>query len=205
VRRSSDSYGQSDGWDWRPFFPDAHEPVGAIAQQVAGQLGVRFQEIPCDQELLKRLREAKKNRVPAILMTDAWSLFLARYGEIMREYDDLNLLNCAVLMPWNEKDTETAAGRRKLEERLKEVCPQKASTPPPGHVWDGIRSIEDLRTRTATTLDELRMRLLQLMLNEAGEGDVRKVENSGVSTAAAAEGIPLERQPQLQNTPGGRA
>jgi FxsC-like protein len=204
VRQSSDSYGQNDGWDWRPFLPDAKESVGAMAQQVAGQLGVRFQEIPCDQELPNRLREAKKHHVPAILLTDVWSLCLPRYAGVMTEYDDLNLSNCAVLMPWNEKDNETVAGRDKLRRRLIATCPQKSSAPPPSHVWDGIRSMEDLRSRTAAMLDELRMRLLHLMLSAAGDGDVRKVENAALATTAAVDGIPLNRQPQLQTTPGGQ-
>lgn len=204
VRQSSDSYGQSDGWDWRPFYPVAAESVGALTQQIAGQLGVRFQELPCDHDLPKRLAEAKKNRVPVILVTDAWSVLLTQYGKIMSEYDDLNLLNCAVLVPWNDSDQETAQQKGKLRNRLKAVCPQKLLTPPPGHLWEGIQSMDELRTKTAATLDELRMRLLQLMLSEAGEGDVRKAENSAVSATAAAQGIPLDRQPHLQNTNGGQ-
>ena len=173
-----------------------------MTQQIAGQLGVRFQELPCDRDLPKRLAEAKKNRVPVILVTDAWSVCLAQYARIMSEYDDLNLLNCAVLVPWND-DQETAQQKGKLRSRLMAVCPQKLLTPPPGHLWDGIQSMDELRVKTAATLDELRMRLLQLMLSEAGEGDVRKAENSAVAATAAAQGIPLDRQPHLQNTSGG--
>jgi hypothetical protein len=120
----------------------------------------------------------------------------------MKQYDDLNLLNCGLMMPWNANDIETARGSGLLRMQLRIVFPQKSSIPPPGHVWGGISSMDDLRVRTAATLDELRMRLLQMLLSEVGDGDVRKAENAVVSTAAAAQGIMVDRQPQLQNTAG---
>lgn len=38
------------GWHWRPY-PEPEPKVGAIAQQITGQIGVQYEEIPCDIEL----------------------------------------------------------------------------------------------------------------------------------------------------------
>ena len=204
LRTALDFYGTTDGWDWKPFHPFVQETVGAMAQTVAGELGMRFQQLTCDDKLSDALREAKRNHVPTLIMTDAWTLFVPKYANAMKEYDDLNLANCAVLMPWNNEDSETVASHVRLRELLFSVCPQKASSPPPAHLWDSITTMNELRARTKTTLEELRLRLMQLLLTQTGVTSIRKVENPILSASAAQEGVPIEGQPQLQNVPGSK-
>ncbi len=210
IRAAQDYYGDEDGWDWKPYLPEDPEPVGALAQQVAGQMGLRFQELACDETLPDRLREAKKNFVPIVMIADAWSAQLPAYRDLLAEYDDLNLTNCAVLVPWNENDAETAAQRDHLRKALRKACPQKTALPPPNHLWESITSAPDLRSRTVAVLDDVRMRLMQLLLAQAGEGDVRRVDDAGLRDAATQEGISTGSQPHVQNTQaaaaaGGRA
>ena len=203
-RKSLDFYGPSDGWEWRPFHPSIQETVGAMAQTIAGELGMRFQQIPCDDKLADALREAKRNHVPTLIVTDAWTLFVSPYAKAMSEYDDLNLSNCAVLMPWNNDDSETAAAQQQLRQLLFAVCPQKASSPPPAHLWDSITSMSDLRGRAKAALEELRLRLMQMLLTQTGATAIRKVENQLLSASAAQNGIPIEGQPTLQNVVGSK-
>lgn len=205
VRQSLGGYDLDDSWGWRPYYPDCSEAIGAMALQIAGKLSVRFQELPCDRELLSKLREAKRNQVPVVMITDPWALFLPGYAEVLSEYDDLNLANCAVLLPWNENDLETAESRQELQQQLRTICPQKAYDPPPAHHWDSIKSIDDLRNRTTATLDELRLRLLQMILNEDTAQAVRKVQSAELASSASAQGIAIEGQPHLQNVSGARS
>lgn len=203
MRQSVDAYGNDDGWDWRPYHPASLETIGALAQQVAGQLGLRFQELPCDAGLAHRLLEAKAKRVPIVLMTDAWTSRIPAFQGLLREYDDLNLSNCAMLVPWNESDAETVQCKVDLQKSLRAACPQKTLTPPPNHYWESITSCEELRNRTIAALEEVRMRLMQIILNEAGEGDVRRAQSDELASLASEQGISLQAQPHLQNNATG--
>lgn len=203
LRQTLDSYGDTDGWGWRPYHPDP-EPVGALAQQIAGQMGLRFQELECTPDLPERLREAKKNHVPTVLIADAWSACLSKFRNVLSEYDDLNLANCAVLVPWNENDTETITNREKLRQHLRNACPQKFTSPPPNHLWDSVFSPADLRAKTTAALENVRMRVLELLMSgRGGRQEVRKAEDRSLAEAAP---VALDTAPQVQNVhPSGTA
>lgn len=195
VRADVSAWGATDGWDWRPFHPQSPESVGATAQRAAGDRNLRFVQLECNGRLMDRLREAKRARAPVVIFADPWSARLTAYRNLLSDYDDLNLMNCAVLVPWNRDDPETAADEAGLLANLRRVCMQKISQRYAGHYWN-IASNDDFRARALTVLDEITLR----MLEAAGSDDVRRAESADLAAAALEQGIRTDAQPHLRVT-----
>lgn len=193
-KQQLDAWGAQDGWDWKPYFPTAPQSVGALAQLAAGNKNLRFQELSCDAGLPQRLKDAKGANAPVVIFTDPWSATLPAYRTVLEEYDLLNLTNCALLVPWNETDAETAVSKPALEQNLWTACSQKYRYKYPGHYWQ-IRTAEELRDRALGVLDEITLR----MLDQAEPNQLRKAESAELVNAAAAEGISTEAPSQLVN------
>jgi FxsC-like protein len=194
AKQQLDGWGAQDGWDWRPYFPTAPQSVGALAQLAAANKNLRFQELSCDTGLPQRLKDVKGVNAPVVIFTDPWTATLPTYRKVLEEYDLLNLTNCALLVPWNDTDSETAKSKPTLEKNLWAACGQKYRYKYPGHYWQ-IRSSEELRDRALGVLDEITLRIL----DQADHGEVRKAESAELANAAAAEGIPTEAPSQLVN------
>ena len=54
----------SAGWDWIPYRERA-EKIGALAQKITGDLGLRYEELPCDATLPQKLVDTSDKDVPA--------------------------------------------------------------------------------------------------------------------------------------------
>ncbi len=73
----------SDGWSWAPYEGNATQ-IGALAQKISGELGLKYEEIPCDDALPEKLRETNHGDVPTILFGDPNSLSKEHYLGPMR-------------------------------------------------------------------------------------------------------------------------
>lgn len=194
AKQELDAWGSHNGWDWQPYHPTNLEPVGALAQLAAGNKKLPYQQLPCDPDLPRHLKDAKKANSPVVIFTDPWTATLPTYRAVLEEYDLLNLTNCALLVPWNEADAETARSKAELEQNLWAACEQKYRYNYPCHYWQ-IRTSEELRDRALTVLDEITLR----MLDQAGPSEVRKAQSAELTNAAAVEGIRTEIPSQLVN------
>ena len=183
----------SDGWGWRPFHPQVSDKVGELAQRAASDRKLRFVQLECDGNLVPRLKQAKQARVPVVIFADPWSLRLQRYRELLAEYDDLNLMNCAVLVPWNRDDPETAAQEQALFAELRQVCGQKIVQQYPGHYWQIVNN-DEFANRAQSVLDEITLRLI----DTAESGQTRRAESAVLAESALQQGIRTDSQPNLQ-------
>ena len=197
------------GWDWQPY-PERRKAIGAMAQQISGDLGLRYEEIVCDATLPKKLKETRISSVPTVLFGDPTSLLDGAYAQPMREYDELYLLNCGALVPWSE-ESKTRGSNDGTWLHLKEnVCQQKTKVPPPNHEWRSIFSQDDLETKTRTIIENIRLRLLQQILSDDRSGahdgngaegtvaNILKAEDKGLTDSAATQGIRVESAPQIE-------
>lgn len=192
-RADAAPWSAADGWGWRPFHPQAADKVGELAQRAASDRKLRFIQLECDANLLPRLKQAKQARVPVVIFADPWSLRLKRYRELLAEYDDLNLMNCAVLVPWNRDDPETAAQEQALFSELRLVCGQKIRQQYPGHYWQ-IGTNDEFANRAQSVLDEITLRLI----DTAETGQTRRAESTALAESALQQGIRTDQQPNLQ-------
>ena len=198
-----------DGWDWQPY-PEVRKKIGAMAQQISGELGLRYEELACDASLSKKLKETRTSSVPTVLFGDPASLLDSAFAQPMREYDDLYLLNCGTLVPWSEESKASGSSDGRWQYLKDQVCRQKTRVPPPNHEWRSIFSQQDLETKTRTIIENIRLRLLQQILSDdrsepQGENGqtagatVRKAEDKGLEDAAAAtQGIRVGSAPQIE-------
>ena len=197
------------GWDWQPY-PERRKTIGAMAQQISGDLGLRYEEIVCDATLANKLKETRTSSVPTIVSGDPASLRDMAYAQPMREYDELYLLNCGALVPWNE-ESKTRGNNDDAWLHLKDkVCQQKTKIPPPNHEWRSISSQDDLETKTRTIIENIRLRLLQQILSDdrsdvhdgavqrGSRAGVLKAEDKGLTDSAANLGIRVGSAPQIE-------
>jgi FxsC-like protein len=194
VKDSVDAWG-SRSWDWTPYHPEALEPAGAVAQLAAGNKQLRFMELACDDTLPDQLLAAKNLNEPVVIVADPWSLRLEDYRRVMKRYDELLLLNCGLLMAWNENDPETRAERPELDKLIAKTCSQKRRLQTAGHHWD-IRSHDEFRRRMSTILDEITMQLVDTIPAD----QIAQAQSDELAAAAAERGIPTDKPSQLVNT-----
>jgi hypothetical protein len=188
------------GWDWQPY-PAVSRRIGALAQQISGELGLRYEEIKCDATLKHKLEETNQSKVPTVLFGDPASLFDNTFAAPMQDYDKQFLLNCAALVPWDEGSKQAGDNDRRWVHLKSNVCRQKTEMPPPYHEWRSIFSQDDLELKTRTTIEQLRSRLMKQLMSEPDTGApavLRKAENRDATEDAAAIGIRTESPAQLE-------
>src|SRR6185369_12941035 len=107
VKQQVQCYDSDGGWFWRPFDPPEQLTVGRVAQQVASDENLRYNEIPLDSDIVTQLQLADERKEIIVIVVDVWSIRLQTYQEVMRHYDAAGYVICAVLIIWNEQDDET--------------------------------------------------------------------------------------------------
>jgi hypothetical protein len=185
----------SNGWDWAPY-EGSHGQVGALAQKITGELGLKYEEIPCDASLPQKLKEANDSDVPTILFGDPNSLHIETYAQPMRQYDSQYLLNCAALVAWDAGVKDTIDTDPRWIRLKKEVFKQKAENPPPYHEWRSVFSQGDLNLKTRTMIELIRSRLMAQLASDPTKA--RKADDPMMSRNAAALGIETASLPHLE-------
>lgn len=192
-------FASTHGWHWKPY-SGSPRTVGALAQQLSGELGLRYEELPYDATLPDKLQESNESNVPTVLFGDPHSLNDSQYARPMKRYDQQFLLNCAALVPWTP-ESRLAGDADPMWTNLKtRVCPQKTQSPPPHHEWRSIFSQEDLDLKARISIEQIRSRLMKQRMGEPSDpgAPVSKAENEQVKAAAAARGIVTESLSQLE-------
>jgi hypothetical protein len=177
------------GWDWVPY-QDTPAKIGALAQKITGELGLRYEEIPCNAALSQKLKEANDNDVPTLLFGDPASLLTELYAQPLRRYDSQYLLNCAALVPWEPGAKDTIETDPRWIHLKTKVCRQKVENPPPYHEWRSIFSQEALDLKTRTLIEQIRSRLMKQLISDPNNASPsRRAEDAEISEDAAAFGI----------------
>jgi hypothetical protein len=194
VNKTCFVFMSDSGWDWRPYAEQ--KPVGAMAQQITGDIGVQYEEIPCDATLRAKLVVANQRRIPAVLITDPSSLTNTTIMSEMQDYDNRYYLNCGLIVPW---DVPAPTTDQRWQALKANVCPQKTAAPPPNHEWTSVSTPEALKAKTVAIVEEIRMRMLNTI---GGSGaNFAKAENEDAAKAAEAKGITVHSAPVVTNVP----
>lgn len=187
-------YAAPDGWDWKPY--ENEVSIGALSQEIAGKLGLKYEEIPCDAALPSKLSETRDHDVPTVLFAEPSGFSTHPIETAMRDYDNLFLLNCGLIVAWEQSTPLPATDPRWHYVRLN-VCPQKTTAPPPHHEWLSTASASDLRTKSAAIIEGIRGQLLKKLLG-SDTITVLKAESPELSRRAEEEqGLRLDTAPQL--------
>src|SRR5262249_39157583 len=139
------------------------EKIGALAQKITGELGLRYEELPCDAMLPQKLVDTSKKDVPTVLFGDPSSLEVERFARSLEEYDGRFLPNCAALVPWEPEKKGAIDGDARWA-RLRNLS--KVKSPPPFHEWRSIFSHNELDTKTRTLIEQIRSQLLKQLVSD---------------------------------------
>jgi hypothetical protein len=211
------------GWNWTPYpgsRPTGRDKIGATVQSISGDLGIQYEEIPCNGELLAKLADTRANNVPTLLFADPESVPISPFKDVLKGYDNLYLLNCGAIIPWQPDSQNHVLGSQ--WNPIRDILKQKLSQPPPNHELRTIYSQDALETTTRATIQNIRLQLLKNILaddaaaetKDANDGvgsqvagsqersvtgarKVLRAENPALSRDAATEGIDLDAFPQL--------
>jgi FxsC-like protein len=164
-RATLDCYLQEGGRDWKPYFPQKAKPIRALVQSVASGHDLDFysEELTVGSNLAQDVRNALLDRKVVVLVVDSWTAGLPPYDQILWDFDQQNYLNCCVLIPWNEGDSESAQSRVVLEQNIQNALHFRVTSKNPLHFRDNIGSEEEF----CQQLHDVLVRLKAEIINKA--------------------------------------
>jgi len=171
LRKKLEYYGGEGGPDWQPYLPELAEEIAILAMGVAASEKLRYEAVPLDESLIRRLDEAERDNKVVAIIADIWTLRLEQYHRFMREYDRRSYQNCVVLIPWNY-DEETKLTEETLKQAVELTFVNRCLSRDPNTFIDTIRSPEELRTNLSRALNAARMRIFTV-------AEVKKKAESG--------------------------
>jgi FxsC-like protein len=148
-----DYYGD-ESLHWKPYWP-VETQVELFAQYVASREGFRYDKISLETDLVSQIKEAQANKRIVVVVVDTWTLFLEKYRQSMRDYDDASFWNSVLLVVWNDNDPAVANNRDALEEVLKKTFTTKMIIKDNRYFVADIRNASDLETRLSVALQTL--------------------------------------------------
>jgi len=197
VRTFLSAY-DTQAWLWRPYRPDNDRTIGAEVQIITGERDLRCEFIEADDNVCARIREAANRNEIVLVLADPWTLRLPKYANRLQPFDQIYLLNCALLMVWNGKDDETKQQATALEEELRNVFQNKTvSPPPPGHVFYGIDTYGEFVSQLRRALVEAQLRIIDKSTRH------RRAESAALQQQAELAGINVSNRATLQGPVGG--
>jgi FxsC-like protein len=101
-----EGYDDEGSWHWKPFYPAHADKVGLLAMEVCVQERFRYLEIDFDSDLAEQYKMAQRLNTVFIMVVDLWSMKIARYKDILNEYDNLGTSHSAVIIPANPSDPD---------------------------------------------------------------------------------------------------
>lgn len=118
-------YGANGREDWAPYYPACGKPIGLVAQRQANSHDLICEWLPVDGSLVCKLREAERDNSLAIVVIDPWTLKVPGYAQFLREFDQHQFTNCAVLIAWNMEDPDTSDQADALNATLSEILARR--------------------------------------------------------------------------------
>jgi FxsC-like protein len=165
ARTKLDHYGDSRGKDWRPYDPVCRTEMGRLALVCAASdvETLDYDVVPVDDSLLSQLEAMEKNNNVVIIVVDTWTLKVERYRNQLKQFDDRNFVNCAVLVPWNLDDEEVSRELKVLQEHVGWALGKRVVWRDPTTILaiDRINNSDQLATEMAACFNKVRMRLIE--------------------------------------------
>ncbi|HXI23274.1 MAG TPA: FxsC protein [Pyrinomonadaceae bacterium] len=166
-------YYGTDGLDWKPYLP-VTDDVDFVAQSVATKERFRHGRISLGADLIKVIKQAQENNRVVIMLVDSWTLCLPEYRDLIQKYDSYSFWNCAVLIPWNDKDDNTVKKRNTLESAIRKAFVTKARSKDPNLFIDTITSYDDLISVLSVTLQRVKLQIIDVT------NDFKKIEGETI-------------------------
>lgn len=159
VRDQVDSYGDSDGLEWRPFQPQTSKAIFALSYSVATDEELVPRDIPLNDDLVQNIRQAENENVIVLLIVDPWSVKLPLYRKYLEDYDKERFVNCGVITIWNLSDSATANHQSHLREILREAI-SRIWISGDGYMRDCAQGPEEFQRELINAVNEIRRKIV---------------------------------------------
>jgi FxsC-like protein len=172
VRQRLEYYGES-GAEWVPYLPDVKDEIDRLVKRIALDGDFSPEEtISLNDDLLKRLEEAQDKNQIVVIVVDSWSLRIRNYHEWMRNFDEKSLLNCIVVIPWNNDD-ETTNNRPLLENVILATFQNRSLDKSPDFL-SCVGSVDELKDWLGKTLRDTKEKIIRraTVLREISSGQL---------------------------------
>lgn len=156
--RSPDPYRRKGGREWKPYYPEPANDIYPLVQHIVsgGDLGFSSDELPFDTNLMIEVEKARDEGKIVILLVDSWTVnWDDATRRLLQAFDQRNYLNCSVLLPWNEKDTDTVILREQIERTLRTTF-HFSRMKTPVHYREAITNKDDLTAALHDILTRIR-------------------------------------------------
>lgn len=168
-----DYYGSRGGLDFKPYYPVPPKTVGLFGQDIATKEGFYYLPVSLPNDLVRQIRDARRDNRIVIVIVDTWSLELERYKLVVRDYDDFDSWNSSMLIVWDNNDAVTIQNRGTLENTIRFTFPVKWRRNE-GVVFNSrVGSQGDLEKILPVVLQELKAKIIGVneKFRTAGEGE----------------------------------
>lgn len=181
-------YVSADGKYWKPFQPECDDMVALSAMEAATKHKLLYNDLPVDDQMVKRVKEAEERKQIVILVVDPFSVQVSSYKQYMRDYDERNYLNSAVLVVWN---SQAGAAGAALRSQVTETFRYRAGVRKSVYYVDSITSQPTLQSALARTIAKLRASLIERSDPPQGQA----IDAPELLANARAQGIDPTKQP----------
>ena len=162
LRNELDSYGTEGGKDWQPYRPNVNEVIGILAQDVATDEKLYYEEVKLTDDLINTLKKSEDDKKLVVIVVDTWTLRLDQYKKIMREYDDQSFINSVLIVPWNINDEETKENSPELMAMVDDVFyKRKQGLGASCSFLCPVNTLDDFKLGLFTALYKARERILE--------------------------------------------
>jgi FxsC-like protein len=200
FKAAVEAYGDNGRMEWKPYMPPVDKTIGVLAQEAVSKQKLFYYplELETTDDLVEAVREAERNGEIVIILVDAWTMRIAAYRDFLTPYDKVNLSNCSVLIPWNERDPEAGGHRVELEKAIKETFQFTAKFKRNSIYYrDSITSDRALKETLMKTLSKIRAEL-----TESTDAPQEPIQDEHLAAQAREKGIEIETLSTVQS-PGG--
>ena len=158
-----EAYLEEGGPDWKPYFPACTQPIGALAQNVAGENGLSFLSSPMafTERLTDAVRVAEQKGRIVLIFLDPWSLSISKYADAILDLDRQNYFNCCILVPCYNAGAESNEYQINVGNKLSSYLPHRTAFPNTLYFRSLITSEEQLKAVIREVLGRLRCHLLE--------------------------------------------
>jgi FxsC-like protein len=183
IRENVDPYG-ADAKAWAPFVnaEGQKQSLANRAQLVAALSNLTSDFVDLDN-LMAEVESALQTNYLVAMLVDAWSLRLPKYRHKMKAYDQVQRVNCAVIIPEEEPPPGDATVKSALDQAIAQSFPNKTVIPPdPVSYRQGVQGAE-FEQVLSDILIKLQARILQyrdVIRPVTGSGPAERPEISGV-------------------------
>jgi FxsC-like protein len=123
VRTKLEAYTEGGGRYWKPYIPDVEKQAGFITQQALTDMELQQEVLPCSRTLTDQILKVdeQESNVIILIVVDPWSLLLERYRQRLNTYDRANLVRCAILVVWNDREQEPGINPEDVKLKIKQT------------------------------------------------------------------------------------